>query len=134
MTGYDLAHRFEQELRPYALLEELEHRLRRALSAALRQIKETTGEYGRPSDPNKLLKLSGKGLNFIDYVELLKRPDVWDATGWQFPRDSFAERLDEVRKIRNMTMHFHEQDDDRAEAMEKVRVALDMLKTVQPQA
>ncbi|OON81407.1 hypothetical protein B1H18_08805 [Streptomyces tsukubensis] len=31
VTGHDLAHRFEQELRPYALIQELELRLRRAL-------------------------------------------------------------------------------------------------------
>ncbi|MEW2133313.1 CBS domain-containing protein [Streptomyces sp. NPDC005435] len=133
VTGHDLAHRFEQELRPYALLEELERRLRRALAAALRRIKETTGEYGLPGDPAKIQKLATSGMNFIDYVNLLKRPDVWEATGWQFPQQSFAERMDRVRAIRNMTMHFHELDDDRASAVEEISIALKMLKTVQPQ-
>jgi restriction system protein len=32
-----------------------------------------------------------------------------------------------------MTMHFHELDDDRASAVEEIRIALKMLKTVQPQ-
>ncbi|MFJ5839826.1 CBS domain-containing protein [Streptomyces shenzhenensis] len=133
VTGHDLAHRFEQELRPYALLEELERRLRRALAAALRRIKETTGEYGLPGDPAKIQKLATTGMNFIDYVKLLERPDVWEATGWQFPQQSFAERMDRVRTIRNKTMHFHELDDDRASAVEEIRIALKMLKTVQPQ-
>ncbi|MFE6027763.1 CBS domain-containing protein [Streptomyces niveus] len=134
VTGHDLAHRFEQELRPYALLEELERRLRRALILALRRIKETTGEYGLPGDPTKIQKLATKGMNFSDYVQLLKRSDVWEATGWQFPQVRFTERLDRVRTIRNETMHFHEMDDDRASAVEEIRVALQMLKTVQPQA
>ncbi|MHC0430813.1 hypothetical protein ACX6XY_11570 [Streptomyces sp. O3] len=79
VTGHDLAHRFEQELRPYALIQELELRLRRALKKALMQVKET-------------------------------------------------------RKIRNETMHFHTSDDDRISAVEEIQVALQMLKTVQPQA
>lgn len=134
VTGHDLAHRFEQELRPYALLEELERRLRRALSLALRRIKETTGEYGLPGDPTRIQKLATTGLNFSDYVKLLNRSDVWEATGWQFPQTRFTERLDRVKDIRNQTMHFHELDDDRASAVEEIRVALQMLKTVQPQA
>ncbi len=134
VTGHDLAHRFEQELRPYALLEELERRLRRALGHALRRIKETTGEYGLPGDPARIVKLGDKGMNFSDYVQLLNRSDVWEATGWQFPQTRFTERLDRVRTIRNKTMHFHEMDDDRASAVEEIRVALQMLKTVQPQA
>ncbi|WP_326778869.1 CBS domain-containing protein [Streptomyces sp. NBC_01445] len=134
VTGHDLAHRFEQELRPYALLEELERRLRRALVLALRRIKETTGEYGLPGDPTKIQKLATKGMNFSDYLQLLNRSDVWEATGWQFPQTRFTERLDQVRTIRNKTMHFHEMDDDRARAVEEIRVALQMLKTVQPQA
>ncbi|WP_372407528.1 CBS domain-containing protein [Streptomyces luteireticuli] len=134
VTGHDLAHRFEQELRPYALLEELERRLRRALSSALRRIKETHGEYGQSGDPTRIQKLASTGLNFIDYVKLLRRDDVWAATGWQFPQESFAERMDRVREIRNMTMHFHELDDDRASAVEEIRIALQMLKTVEPHA
>jgi restriction system protein len=134
VTGHDLAHRLEQELRPYALLQELEHRLRRALATALRRIKEVTGEYGLPGDPAKISKLSNKGMNFSDYVQLLRRADVWDATGWRFPQGAFADRLDRVRLIRNSTMHFHELDDDRATAVAEINTALQMLKKVQPQA
>ncbi len=134
VTGHDLAHRFEQELRPYALIQELELRLRRALKKALMQVKEIHGEYGLPGDPAKIVKLTEQGMNFSDYITLLKRNDVWQATGWQFPQQSFAERMDRVRKIRNETMHFHTSDDDRASAVKEIQVALQMLKTVQPQA
>ncbi|MFD8586807.1 HPP family protein [Streptomyces californicus] len=134
VTGHDLAHRFEQELRPYALIQELELRLRRALKKALMQVKEIHGEYGLPGDPAKIVKLAEQGMNFADYITLLKRDDVWRATGWQFPQQSFAERMDRVRKIRNETMHFHTSDDDRISAVKEIQVALQMLKTVQPQA
>ncbi|CAM5304652.1 CBS domain-containing protein [Streptomyces californicus] len=134
VTGHDLAHRFDQELRPYALIQELELRLRRALKKALMQVKEIHGEYGLPGDPAKIVKLAEQGMNFADYITLLKRDDVWRATGWQFPQQSFAERMDRVRKIRNETMHFHTSDDDRISAVKEIQVALQMLKTVQPQA
>ncbi|MYZ37567.1 MULTISPECIES: CBS domain-containing protein [unclassified Streptomyces] len=134
VTGHDLAHRFEQELRPYALIQELELRLRRALRKALMQVKEIHGAYGLPGDPARIVKLANQGMNFSDYITLLKRDDVWRATGWQFPQQSFAERMDRVRKIRNETMHFHTSDDDRISAVKEIQVALQMLKTVQPQA
>ncbi|WP_307537073.1 CBS domain-containing protein [Streptomyces sp. V3I8] len=134
VTGHDLVHRFEQELRPYALIQELELRLRRALRKALMQVKETRGEYGLPGDPTKIVKLAHQGMNFSDYIALLKRDDVWQATGWQFPQQSFADRMDRVRKIRNETMHFHTSDDDRINVVKEIQVALQMLKTVQPQA
>lgn len=134
VTGHDLAHRFEQELRPYALIQELELRLRRALRKALMRVKEIHGEYGLPGDAARIGKLAHQGMNFSDYITLLKRDDVWQATGWQFPQQSFAERMDQVRKIRNETMHFHTSDDDRISAVKTVQVALQMLKTVQPQA
>ncbi|KOU04673.1 hypothetical protein ADK88_21435 [Streptomyces sp. NRRL F-2295] len=134
VTGHDLAHRFDQELRPYAPIQELELRLRRALKKALMQVKEIHGEYGLPGDPAKIVKLAEQGMNFADYITLLKRDDVWRATGWQFPQQSFAERMDRVRKIRNETMHFHTSDDDRISAVKEIQVALQMLKTVQPQA
>ncbi|MEW2071105.1 CBS domain-containing protein [Streptomyces sp. NPDC007346] len=134
VTGHDLAHRFEQELRPYALIQELELRLRRALRKALMLVKEIHGEYGLPGDPARIVKLANQGMNFSDYITLLKRDDVWQATGWQFPQQSFAERMDRVRKIRNETMHFHTSDDDRISAVKEIQVALQMLKTVQPQA
>ncbi|MFE7809129.1 hypothetical protein ACFU51_31565 [Streptomyces sp. NPDC057430] len=73
-------------------------------------------------------------MNFSDYIALLKRDDVWQATGWQFPQQSFVDRMDRVRKIRNETMHFHTSDDDRISAVKEIQVALQMLKTVQPQA
>ncbi|GAA3035301.1 hypothetical protein GCM10020229_53390 [Kitasatospora albolonga] len=134
VTGHDLAHRFEQELRPYALIQELELRLRRALRKALMQVKEISGQYGLPGDPGRIVKLANQGMNFSDYITLLKRDDVWHATGWQFPQQSFAERMDRVRKIRNETMHFHTSDDDRINAVKEIQIALQMLKTVQPQA
>ncbi|MFJ4696562.1 CBS domain-containing protein [Streptomyces sp. NPDC088768] len=134
VTGHDLAHRFEQELRPYALIQELELRLRRALRRALIQVKESQGEYGLSGDDKRIGKLANQGMNFSDYITLLKRDDVWQATGWQFPQQSFAERMDRVRKIRNETMHFHTSDDDRISAVKEIQVALQMLKTVQPQA
>uniref|UniRef100_A0AAU2VP56 CBS domain-containing protein n=1 Tax=Streptomyces sp. NBC_00008 TaxID=2903610 RepID=A0AAU2VP56_9ACTN len=134
VTGHDLAHRYEQELRPYALIQELELRLRRALRKALMQVKETHGGYGCSGDSKRIVKLANEGMNFSEYIKLLKRNDIWQATGWQFPQQSFAERMDRVRKIRNETMHFHTSDDDRVRAVEEIQVALQMLKTVQPQA
>ncbi|MET8854433.1 CBS domain-containing protein [Amycolatopsis sp. NPDC004625] len=133
VTGFDLAHRFELELRPYALLQEVERRLRRALTDALRKIKETSGKYGLSGDEARIMKLTTKGLNFVDYIGLLKRDDVWSATGWMLHRDTFLQRLDDVRLIRNKTMHFHDTDDDRDAATREIQTVLAVLKTVDPQ-
>lgn len=132
VTRYDLAHRFEAEVRPYALLEEVERRLRRSIIAALRQIKTSTGSYALPGDEARIKKLATKGLNFIEYIELLKREDVWNATGWMFSKESFTDRLNTVRGIRNGTMHFHDTEDDRKLALDEISTVLAMLKVVDP--
>ncbi|MFF8247471.1 hypothetical protein [Streptomyces griseus] len=98
------------------------------------QVREIHGEYGLPGDPTRIFKLIEQDMNFSEYITLLKRDDVWQATGWQFSQQSFAERMDRVRKICNETMHFHTSDDDRISAVEEIQVALQMLKTDQPQA
>ncbi|WP_446220000.1 CBS domain-containing protein [Micromonospora sp. IBHARD004] len=133
ITRHDLAHRFAAEVRPYAMLEEVERRLRRAIAVALRRIKDETGAYALPGDEARIQKLTTKGMNFSDYIDLLKRPEVWTATGWMFSRDSFTDRLDRVRQIRNTTMHFHDTDDDRDGAFAEISTVLSMLKTVDPQ-
>jgi restriction system protein len=133
VTAYDLAHRLGEELSPYTLMEEVEHRLRLALLAALLRIKAESGQYGTEGDLTKIRKLREAKANFIEYVELLRRADVWAALGWLYPQDSFADRIDEVRKIRNDLMHFHEQNEEEREAnVEKIRLGLKMLKTADP--
>jgi restriction system protein len=133
VTRYDLAHRFEAEFRPYALLEEVERRLRRAIAAALRRIKEANGAHGLPGDESRIQKLATRGMNFVEYIDLLRRSEVWTASGWIFDQTNFCGRLDRVRQFRNRTMHFHETDDDRDSALKEITTVLAMLKAVDPQ-
>lgn len=133
VTAYDLAHRLEEELSPYILVEEVERRLRRSLLAALLRIKAETGEYGLEGDPKRIRKIREADADFQDYVKMLKRDDVWAALGWQFRQMKFADRIDKVRLIRNDLLHFHElTDDDRQAKVEEIEVALKMLKQVDP--
>ena len=68
---------------------------------ALLLIKAKTGQYGRPSDEGRIQRLRDDKTDFHEYVELLRRTDVWEALRWKFPQDSFANRIDSIRKIRN---------------------------------
>lgn len=135
VTAYDLAHRLEEEVSPYILVEELERRLRRSLVAALLRIKDQTGEYGLDGDPKRIRDIRNAKAVFQDYVKLLKRADVWAALGWRFRQEHFAERINQIRIIRNDLLHFHElTDDDRQAKVHEIGVALKMLKQVDPRA
>lgn len=126
VTRFDLAHRFEAEFRPYALLEEVERRLRRSVAAAL-------GKCGLAHDQSKIRKILGGKANFIEYIDALRRPDVWTATGWMFSQDNFTTKLDIVRNFRNRTMHFHDTDEDRDAALASIAEVLIKLKVADPQ-
>lgn len=133
VTQYDLAHKLLEEMTPYAFIEEVERRLRRKLLAALQKIKETLGHHGTPSDPGRIQKLLDDKTIFNEYVELLRRADVWNALGWKFPQDSFVNRIDNIRKIRNDFMHFHTLAEEvRAAQVEEIENVLKALRRVDP--
>ncbi|MCL2583502.1 MAG: CBS domain-containing protein [Streptosporangiales bacterium] len=135
VTAYDLAHRLEEELSPYILVEEVERRLRRSLLAALLRIKAETGEYGLAGDPNRIRKIRQAEADFQDYVKMLRRADVWAALRWNYRQNNFADRIDQIRLIRNDLLHFHELTDDVRQAkVDEIGVALKMLKQVDPRA
>ena len=133
VTTYDLAHQLREELTPYAFMEELERRLRRTLRTALLLIKAKTGQYGRPSDEGRIQRLRDDKTEFHEYVELLRRTDVWEALRWKFPQDGFANRIESIRKIRNDFMHFHAlAEEERVAQVEEIEKALKILRIVDP--
>ncbi len=133
VTQYDLAHKLLEEMTPYAFIEEVEKRLRRKLLTALQKIKETLGHHGTPSDPGRIQKLLDDKTIFNEYVELLRRTNVWNALGWKFPQDSFVNRIDNIRKIRNDFLHFHTLAEEvRAAQVEEIENVLKALRRVDP--
>ena len=133
VTTYDLAHQLREELNPYAFTEEVELRLRRTLHKALLQIKEKTTQYGRPGDERMIQRLHDGKTDFHHYVELLRRADVWESLGWKSSQESFANRIDDIRQIRNDFMHFHALPQGmRAAMVEEIEKALNALRTVDP--
>jgi hypothetical protein len=133
VTTYDLAHQLREELTPYAFTEEVERRLRRTLRTALLLIKAKTGQYGMPSDEGRIQRLRDDKTDFNEYVELLRRIDVWEALRWKFPQGGFANRIDSIRKIRNDFMHFHAlAEEERVAQVEEIEKALKILRTVDP--
>jgi hypothetical protein len=46
-------------------------------------------------------------LTMGDYQQVLSNPEMWTKLGWPLDRQTFIERLDEIRKIRNGVMHFN---------------------------
>jgi hypothetical protein len=66
---------------------------------------------------------------------MLRRADVWAALRWNYRQNNFADRIDQIRLIRNDLLHFHELTDDVRQAkVDEIGVALKMLKQVDPRA
>ncbi|MFP8884978.1 CBS domain-containing protein [Streptomyces mangrovi] len=118
VTAADITERFDDTARPFFLVGEIEHRLRRCLSPKIPaeavkavQMREKTGRF--------------RDLSFGDYVKLLDgdqrnkhgaRKEAacaaadrnWATLGWDrlVDRDEFVRQLDRVRGIRNKIAHF----------------------------
>lgn len=114
VTGWDIAERFDATAKPFFVVGEIEHLLRRCLGSKIRP------DAIRAVQGSSRGKITGQisDLMFGGYVKLLqgdqknavlraKADENWLALGWTgVDRIQFVHRLDRVREIRNRIAHF----------------------------
>ncbi|WP_461296691.1 CBS domain-containing protein [Streptomyces harbinensis] len=113
VTAADVAQRFGEDLRPTMILEEIERRLRRALSIFTSdELYQYAKQYKVTTIADKKAKgglrpLSPDDLVFGEYHNLLENDVSWKRLGWPLTKPEVLAQLDEVRKIRNAIAHYH---------------------------
>ncbi|UWM48557.1 CBS domain-containing protein [Streptomyces carpaticus] len=113
VTAADVSERFGEDLRPTMILEEIERRLRRALSVfTAEELYHYAKQYKHSTIADKkrlgqLRPLSPDDLVFGEYYNLLENDEAWERLGWKISQQILLARLDEVRKIRNSVAHYH---------------------------
>jgi predicted transcriptional regulator len=103
VTTSDLSLQFRQLGEPFLLLGEIENYVRRMI-----QDKYTAVELKAVCDPSEGEReiQSVSDLTLGEYLRLLENPDNWKKLGISLDRQSFIQKLDEIRRIRNDIMHF----------------------------
>lgn len=103
VTASDLSLQFQQLAEPFLLLGEIENHLRKILSS-----KFTTSELADAQDPTDAGRAVSavEDLTFGEYRRLLENPKNWTKLGLAIDRQTFCERLESIRQIRNDVMHF----------------------------
>ncbi|WNM39147.1 hypothetical protein RMN56_29180 [Micromonospora halotolerans] len=100
ITASDLTEKFGNMTRPFALLEEIELRLRRRVQSRL----PFEDVRGATRQPNRVKSVDDLSLG--NYKHILKDEDTFKLLGWRLDYGIFIEQLDRVTKIRNEVMHF----------------------------
>jgi hypothetical protein len=103
VTTHDLATQFRQLIEPYLLLAEIENQIRNILASKL-----TLDELRESKDPAAAERaITGiADLSFGEYMRIFQHPDRWGKIGLPVDRKCFADKLGEIRNIRNEVMHF----------------------------
>ena len=117
VTYADIADSFVNLATPFALIGDLDRRLRRVLDEALEwnflQARLARDDARTPANVDEL--------GFAHYVTAFASTEVWDQLGWWMDRATFVARLDELRAVRNKVTHFNP-DPPSPEDVEKLRL------------
>ena len=102
VTASDFAVQFGQLAEPFLVIEEIERHLRRLISGKFsdREMKKTVYKKYRKNVRGP------DNLTLGAFSRLLEPSEHWDRLGLDTCHESFLERLESVRKIRNSVMHF----------------------------
>lgn len=117
VTHSDVADAFVKMATPFALIGDLDRRLRAVLDEAVEW--EFLKDVVDASDSRGLKSIDQ--LTFGDYVVAFRSERIWDQLSWWIDRSAFCKRLDELRAIRNNVTHFNP-DPPSAEAIHKLRL------------
>jgi hypothetical protein len=103
VTTSDLSQEFRQLGEPFLLLGEIENYIRRMIKDkyTIDDLKEACD----PSDATRDIK-SPADLTLGEYLRLVENPDRWMKLGITIDRETFVNKLEEIRRIRNDVMHF----------------------------
>ena len=103
MTPFDIGQTFVELGEPFLLLGEIENQLREMTTG--RFSKSELEEARDPLDADRPIN-DVSDLNFGGYVRLLQKPEEWEKLQVKLDRGTFVKYLEQVRIIRNNTMHF----------------------------
>jgi len=103
VTTSDLSQEFRRLGEPFLLLGEIENYIRRMIKDkyTLDDLKEARD----PSDETRDIK-STSDLALGEYLRLLEKPNRWMKLGINIERETFVNKLEGIRRIRNDVMHF----------------------------
>ncbi|MGC9670608.1 CBS domain-containing protein [Planosporangium sp. 12N6] len=124
VTAADLTQQFGSMSRPFALIEEVERRLRR-------RVDETFPVEVLRAASKKSGISSAADLTLGNYEYVLKDQTDFNRLKWPLDRVLFLSRLSEVRKIRNELMHFSP-DPPANTQLDAIEGFLTMLRSVDP--
>ncbi|MET8956454.1 CBS domain-containing protein [Streptomyces sp. NPDC004533] len=127
LTAVDLAGELQARIQPFTVLEEVERRLRRAVSSL--SVEELRACF---KDKYKAQKIhSAKDLTLGNYRYLINDEHRWTKLAWPYDRADIVERLEAVAKYRNQLAHWDvdapEQD---SKQLEQAKQLLKLLKIV----
>jgi len=120
VTMADLSVQFASLANPFVLIGEIERWMRRALDGSFAPA-ELVGAVDA-NDPDRDIE-SAANLTLGEMIRVLQFPQNWERLGWAaVDRNVFLEALDDVRRIRNETMHFSPDplSDEDLEALSKL--------------
>lgn len=103
MTPFDVSQTFVELGEAFLLLGEIENLIRDMIDG--RFSKSELEEARDPLDADRPLN-DVSDLNFGGYVRLLQKPEAWEKLQTKLDRGTFVRYLENVRVIRNNTMHF----------------------------
>jgi restriction system protein len=101
VTAADLAGQFGAQMQPFALLEEIERRLRQRTAASF--TKEEIRTHGKRLQRKPK---SAEEFNFGSYQHFYADQECFKRLGWPLDHQVFLKELDQARETRNELMHF----------------------------
>jgi CBS domain-containing protein len=122
VTYADVADAFVDLAAPFALIGDIDRRLRRVLDEAMDW--DFLQEILKREDARTPENVDELG--FGNYVTAFATSEVWEQLGWWLDQKTFVARLDELRIIRNQVTHFNP-DPPSPDDVGKLRLFNDLL-------
>lgn len=126
VTTADVVGLYRERTLPFLLIGELDQELRQIMTAIdLATIRALCAKPGRPELE------SHDDMTMGDYQRVLENAECWDALGWRLDRQTFVNRIAELRKLRNDITHFNP-DGVSEDTVDKLKHMLDVIRTFGP--
>lgn len=131
VTASDLAGELRDRIEPFTVLEEIERRLRRAVSVlSVDDLRQVWADF-----PSRAARIaSPHDLTLGNYRHLLDDEDRWEKLAWPFDRGDFIARLDAATRFRNSVAHWSVDAPGRESGeLAAAKQFLNMLKVIDPE-
>jgi len=104
VTTSDISGQFRELSEAFLLVGEIENAVRQILSGVFKR--SELSAMVDPSDQERSVS-NLTDLTFGEYLRIFQNPVWWERLNLSLDRETFCDRLDNVRKVRNEIMHFH---------------------------